>query len=622
MLHWSMGKVISIIKEGSVRGVDSSSDPLRLGQSFLRHAINLRFQSGRIHPRPAFNYTHTGLTGRFQGAAIFRPSRGISFKPFAAEKPWLATAVDGQVWINSAPASGVEGCAKMLKNPEQKTECGRFSPDCSKDIHIYQAENILIIQGFQRKTMWWSGEGDLKVSKGMVDDSEQGPEHSHDTFQDDKHRNFLANNAGLGIFWNGRVHQQGQYVIYVGDLIHKRGHLGTTDIVLMEEQSLCDPLSTNSKMGALLALEGAPRMGTANGEGNLVGYYENGIVEFNTFQKPRLQQRTGKGEPIGEVGWDLRQMVTHNTNIISATGRYAVGVLPRDHFFRSGFGIHVLSRVLGVEFINDEPVNVISDEVAEVLNNDDPELLHGAAAGNWLQGHRWFMTTGMRSDPKISSSPAGAGFVSFNRLWGRTQDNTPQPVWEGVWLTDSGQFGIHRFLTTGNRDDYGAFGFLSSDGEKNVWFVTITDDSWQDQREGKKISIPWAFETGRFNLNDTTRTKTVVDGRFEGLFKVKGGKVRVYIRTDRAPQWAKWKEFNTVEQTLVPGTTLRVSQPLGTPPESHEEATWFEFRVEGTEAAEITGFDVEFSEGSGKMDLQDLHIVKEVINTDPLSVSL
>lgn len=616
-----MGKVISIIKGGSIRGVNSSADPLTLGQNFLRHAVNLQFQSGRIFTRPAFVYHPTGLSGRFQGATIFRPSKGISFRPFADEKPWLATAISDQVWLNPAPDKGVEGCAKMLRNPEQKTECGKFIPDCSGDINLFQAENILIVQGFRRKTMWWTGEGELAVSKGMVDDAEQGTDHSHDTFQDSKHRNFLANNAGVGIFWNGRVHQQGQYVIYVGDLIHKRGHLGTTDIVLMEEQSLCDPLSTNSRMGALLALEGVPRMGTANGEGNLIGYYENGVVEFNTFQKPRIQQRNAKGEPLGEVGWDLRQMVTHNCNTISATGRYAVGVLPRDHFFRSGFGIHVLSRVLGVEFLNDEPVNVISDEVSIVLDKDKPELLHGAAAGNWLKGHRWFMTTGMKQDVKISSSPAGAGFVSFNRVWGRTQDNTPQPVWEGVWVVDKGQFGIHRFITTGNRDDYGAFGFLSSDPDKNIWFASMSQ-GWRDSRDGKSIPIPWAFETGRYNLGDTTRSKTLVEARIEGLFRIKGGKVKVFVRTDKAPKWAKWKEFGTLEKELPAGQSLHLSVPIGSPPESCEDATWFEFRVEGTEAAEITGFDVEFSEGTGKMDAADFLVVPEITESDPLSTSV
>lgn len=623
MPHSSMAKTVSIIKAGSVRGVDGSSDPLRLGQSFLRHAVNLQFQSGRIRTRPPFIYSETGLKGRFQGATIYRPSKGISFMPFAPDKSWLATAVDGQVWLNAAPSTGVEGCARMLKVPGQKADCaGNLLETCNGDINLYQAENILVVQGLARPTMWWVGEGDLRVSPGMVDDSEQGADHSHDTFIDSKHRNFLINNAGLGIFWNGRIHQQGEYALYVGDLIHKRGHLGTTDIVLMEEQSLCDPLSTNSKMGALLALEGVPRMGTANGEGNLIGYYEGGVVEYNTFQKPRIQQKNAKGEPLTDPGWDMRQMVSHNCNVISATGRYAVGVLPRDHFFRSGFGIHVLSRVLGVEFINDESVNVISDEVANVLNNDDPELLHGAAAGSWFQGHRWFMTTGFTSSPKVSSSPCGRGFVSFNRVWGKTQDNTPQPVWEGVWVVDQGQLGIHRFIAPGNRDDRGAYGFLSSDAERKIWWASIGEDGWNDTRAGRKVPIPWALETGRFDLNDTSHTKTLTDARFEGLFRVKGGKVRVYVRSDVNPQWTRWKEFITVEKELRPGESFRASIPLGAPPESQSEATWFEFRIEGTEAAEITGFDVDFSEGSSKMDTPDFHTIKEVHNTDPLSVSL
>jgi hypothetical protein len=374
-------------------------------------------------------------------------------------------------------------------------------------------------------------------------------------------------------------------------------------------------------MGTLLAIEGVPEMGTPNGEGRLVGYYDGGIVEYNTFIFPRASKFTAKGERLA-AGWDTKQLVKHNCNVISATGRYAVGVLPRDHFFRSGFGIHVLSRVLGVEFINDEPVNVISDEVRNVLDEDDPGLLHGAAAGCWFQGHRWFMSTGFECEKTLSSSPMGRGFVSWNKVWGKTEDKTPVPAWEGVWVLDSGMAGLHRFIHTGVRDDSGCFGFLASDRDKNLWFASLKYDGSCDVRNKASLPIPWALETGRFDFNDVTRTKVLKDGRFEGIYRNKGTRVNVYVRTDHNPQWTKWTSFVTVEKDLKPGERFKISKPLGRPPENMEEATWFEFRIEGTGHAEILGFDVDVSNGSGKMDITDSHLIQDCPDTYPLTANL
>jgi hypothetical protein len=619
-----MGKTFSIIKPGT-QGVDGATDPLRL-QGKLRHAVNLQFQSGELKTRPVYEYMKLGLKGQFQGASMFKPSLGISFRPFGECGSRLATAVSGKIFVNNAPDTGVQCNPMELKNSDLPLKCGREADElCSGDIHIYQAENILVIQSPRRNTMWWTGEGDLVVSPGMVSDSDQNPEaHSSDSFRTENHKNFLINGAGLGIFWNGRIHQQGPHGIFVGDLIHKRGSMATDDIVLMEEQSLAccgPPLSTNSKMGSLMALEGVPEMGTANGEGDLIGYYDGGVVRYNTFIFPRASKFSAKGERLAE-GWDTKQMVKHNCNVVTAVGRYAVGVLPRDHFFRSGFGIHILSKVLGVEFINDEPVNVISDEVSHILNEDEPCYLHGAAAGCWFQGHRWFMTTGFESLPGHSSSPMARGFVSWNKVWGKTLDKTPVTAWEGVWTVDDSIAGIHRFIHPGMREDRGCFGFLCSDGQKNLWFAAIRESGSCDVRDGKAISVPWAFETGRFDFGDTTRTKEVTDGRFECSVRTKGVKVTVYVRSDVSPQWTKWRVLSICDSAIKPGEKFKFSKSIGQPPESIGEATWFEFRVEGTGAAEITGFDVEFSEGSGKMDTDFFSVVKDCVNTPPLATTL
>lgn len=616
-----MGKIFSIIKSG-LRGVDSSTNPLSLQGGYLRHAVNLQFQSGRLKTRPIFEFMSLGLRGKFGGATMFRPSLGISFRPFGPCGSRLATAVNNRIFVNNAPDTGVRCDPMELKSPDTTVRCNKEVEDLgSGDVNLFQAENLLVVQGFRRNTMWWTGEGDLNVSPGMVSDNEQGDQHSHDTFIDSKHRNFLINGAGLGVYWNGRVHQQGPHGIYVGDLIHKRGELGTSDVVLMEEQSCEDSLSTNSRMGALRALEGVAQMNTPNGEGQLVGYYDGGIVQYNTFYFPRASEFDATGKRI-ESGWDTKQMVSHSCNVVTATGRYAVGKLPRDHFFRSGFGVHVLSRVLGVEFMNDEPINIVSDEVSNILNEDDPGFLHGAAAGCWFGGHRWFMTTGLKYSKSHSSSPLAKGFVSWNKVWGKTVDKTPLAAWEGAWVVDNGIEGIHCFVHTGMRDDFGCFGFLCSDTDKNLWFAAIREVGFNDIRGGISIPVPWALETGRFNFNDDTRTKILVDGRFEGVFQTSGSKVSVFVRTNNNPNWSKWKTFEGSTVDLKPNERFKLSKTLGKPSPPVVEATWFEFRIEGSGSTEITGFDVEISEGSSKIEINSSQTNQESFNVPPLSTML
>ena len=86
--------------------------------------------------------------------------------------------------------------------------------------------------------------------------------------------------------------------MYVSDIIHKRGHKLTDDILLMEEQQLesyGDPLSTNSKLGQMRALKTLPALNTANGEGDLIAYYDYGVVSYNTFQFPRETRSDAEG---------------------------------------------------------------------------------------------------------------------------------------------------------------------------------------------------------------------------------------------------------------------------------------------------------------------------------------
>jgi len=380
---------------------------------------------------------------------------------------------------------------------------------------------------------------------------------SHDTFVFENHKHFLEPNAGIGIYAHGRVHQQVGYTIYVGDLIHKRGSLVSDDILLMTEQnlqSMGESLSVNSKLGGLLALAVLPTSNSANGEGELIAYYENGVVSFDTAKAPRETRHDGQGVVI-QKGWDSMRLVSHLLNTVSAVGRYAVAVLTRDHFFRSRFGLHFLKTVLGEGTFNSENVNRISMDVDPILEADKSPSL--SSCGFWPEGHRMFASVG-----------EGRGMVSWNQAVTYTEDRTPIPAWEGLWTLPVGTT-LHKF------EDWGGFGFVCSVGEK-LHFARISD---------KDFTGEWSFETARFAPSGLD-TRSSINGMFlEGIFTQD---VVVLIRTDLQGEWVLWKNVKVAKESLI-------VEALGEPQQKYRECTWVQVRVEGTGYAEIRDLSLDYS---------------------------
>lgn len=436
---------------------------------------------------------------------------------------------------------------------------------------------------------------------GGGEEAQNVVESTHDTFDSAKFSNWLANGAGLGIYAHGRVHQQVGRLIYVGDLIHKRGHASTEDLLLMEEQCTLahsDPLSAPSRLGRLTSMAVLPTMSTANGEGDLIAYYENGVVSFNTFESPRETRIDGKGAII-QKGWDTKRLVNHLLNRVSAVGRYAVATLTRDHFFRSSFGLHFLKTTIGEGSFNTEQTNRISQDVDPILDQDLPVLLRGAAAGHWLEGNRMLATTGLQAG-STTATAAGRGMVVWNQATTFTDDRTPVPVWEGLWTFDSGVAGAHWLGDATVVPMPGSFGALVSDRAGKLYFASINRDALKDFRDGVHLPIEWSFETARFAFDGLASLKTVREGRLEGVFGESSQRVRVLLRTDANSAWKVWKEFSPCDKAKSANQSYLVSEPLGQPPAGCREATWFQVRVEGLGAAEIRVIDLDFSPGTVK----------------------
>lgn len=443
-------------------------------------------------------------------------------------------------------------------------------------------------------------QGGESVSAVVVD--------SHDTLVWEQHRNFLINSAGLGIYAHGRVHQQGGNAIFVGDLIHMRGHKLTDDILLMEQQAKLgcgEPLTVRSSFGKLTAMAILPAMGTSNGEGDLVAYYEGGVVFFDTHESPRETKYDAEGRKIVSAGWDTKRLVNHRLNRISAVGRHSVAVLPRDHFFRSPFGLHFLSMALGEGTLKSEQINLVSTDVDDILKTDPVELLGGTACGFWLHGNRMFASTGLTDDLAVSASPFGRGLVVWNQATSFTEDRTPVPTWEGLWTFDHGIEGVHWLGDVGVRPAAGTFGFLATGPDEELYFGTFDSDATTDWRDGEVLPIEWSFETAQFHTNNLQKTKVLTGGMMEAVFSSESAKVRVLVRTDRNDEWTRWKTFSPEVRTRGRAQSILQATDLGKPPESCTEATWFQIRVEGLGAAEIRSIDLEIADGLTKAGRQN-----------------
>lgn len=416
-------------------------------------------------------------------------------------------------------------------------------------------------------------------------------ESPHDTFQAKNHKNWLLNKAGLGVYAHGRVHQEVD-MIYVGDLIHKRGHRSTDDVLLMEEQalnSMGEPLSVPSRLGSLKAMAILPSMNTANGEGDLIAYYEHGVVAFNTHEAPR-ESRFGASGKLLQRGWDMQRLVNHLLNTVGAVGRYAVAILTRDHFFRSTYGLHFLKVILGEGTFNSENTNKVSQDIDPLLEKD--KWLEKAATGFWIGGNRMLATTGL-------TEKGAKGFVVWNQATAYTNDRTPIPAWEGLWLTDN--MLIHKFV------DVGVYGFLASNSDRKIYLATIQKKLESDKRDEQEISIRWQITTGQFAPLGLEKRGAISDAILECVVSSASQAIEVFIRTDLQPDWGKWTRVKTCQKE----GRLRLMQSLGKPSPKYRECTWFQVKIEGVGFMSDMEFSLDFSPTISKMGRNKCSVLEE-----------
>lgn len=599
-------------------GVDMQTNPLVLGGGRFSAAINLAFDNGTIKTRPSFRYEPTGLRGQLQGSTVYNPGRGLSAKIFGNDQNGLAVVVNGEIHVLEV------SCGEISCQPVSVP--GDYSFKHQGQVFLFSAENWLIAQNPQSFTVFWGGHGTAVRSPGMTevrperpieclglkpeelhptagvpttgkaletleidgkdsimekfkDDCPEAPVASHDSFCTDKHIQWLINGANLGAYAHGRVHQQSHAAVFVGDLIHKRGFESTDDLLLMEEQALPafgDPIVWPSRLGQPTAMKPLRAGGTANGEGPIVFYFTNGVKLLNTFQFPRESRMTG-GQ-VGQQGWINSQLSEDLETGLGAVGQNAVVDVNKDHLFRSPFGLHFLSRITGSGTSRTPQINTISQEVEPLMQRaTDASYLSGSCCGFWYFGERQFCTVGMKASHFTSASTVGQGFVSRNQAIRYTEDDTPIPAWEGLWLPYAEVDGIHQFFETGSHPSPQSFGFLCSARDSHdLLFAFIDRTEGQDDYQGQSVPIEWSATTGAFVAESYDKESFLKDGRLEIYADETSQRIRVSARSNTSDKWQVWKE---VDLSDIKSRSLKPIQ-LGAHP-TLKEGTWFQVKIEG-----------------------------------------
>lgn len=155
---------INLFNHIESRGIDSKSNPLLLGNKKLHLASNFLWDEGVMRTRYGFRYIPLGMSGQFQGACEFFPSKGISSQRLSEAPSGLTIVVGGNLFFNKST------------NPCSHVAISDTAPFCGKgDVNLYEAENYVIVQNKNTETYWWDG-FTLTKSPGLQEESWNDPE--------------------------------------------------------------------------------------------------------------------------------------------------------------------------------------------------------------------------------------------------------------------------------------------------------------------------------------------------------------------------------------------------------------------------------------------------------------
>lgn len=577
----------SIITIGT-SGVDMRQNPLFLREEKASFAKNLAFEESTIKTRPDIHYHSLGLKGVFQGGVYFTPRFGLSATTYSTASTAIATVVNGKIYLN-----GIDD--EVSSKPIELT-----GTNFKGDTYLFNSESYLVALNKNSATYWWTSGNEMIQSKGIDECSD---ENSHDTLEDEDARHWLPWHADVGHYIHARNHISIHFgteftcgealnsEIMVSDPLTKRGCNINTDHLKMEEamlDSMGGTLVAPSKFGKTIALETLPSE-DKNGEGFLVDFRECGVVTHNTDDPQRETEYDPETDTYITQGWDRQRLTNVRLNSVSAVSRYSVVQLPSDIFFRSDYGFHFLKKTLGQGTIKDQTLNHEAHDIQPLFDIDEDNDVSGASVGHWIRGNRFMGSIRFQNLPFHSSSSVGRGIAVLNQATTFTEDDTPRLQWEGEWNFDVKFAGVHRFINGGKRPKDKQYGFIGSDTSGNIYFSEFQKKSTGvDVRDNKDYSVDWEYVSGAFAMNGLKYIDKIHSAVLDFVTDKSTSTIKISIKTDETQCWKEWATIDpcTKEPSVV-------SRSIGEPPKGSREATWFQFKIEGSGYVELRTFEVE-----------------------------
>jgi len=509
--------------DGSVAfdgGIDAGIMPSKVDQNQVAFAVNANFRAGFASPRPGYvqqdynlcvsitadnaeitadqtNVTADGwseecygpqsLTGTFQCALPYIADNGRTF---------ILMLISGNVWLYDTEQNKAQN---LTVSPDLE------NPSNLLDGWMVQAENFVVIQdGFSRPLIFngtnlrRATDDEIKTGKAMA-------------------------------YVNGRIWYAlpNGFSFRATDIVYGDG---TRASVLKETENTFlnegGDFAVPSDSGGITAMAVPGNPDTSLGQGPLLVFTPRYVFSIQA--------------PVNRDAWKNLNYPIQAVSLISsgALGSRSTVTINGDVLYRSIDGVR--SFVIARRSFNDYGNTPISNEIANVIGNDQSDLLWSSSAV--VFDNRLLMTCQPKYDSKgvIHRALAVLDFELITSM----RKKFP-PAWSGIWT------GLNALQVLKTENAYGDRCFCiarGSDDSIQIWEIT-KGDSFDSSISMPKKKIQWLVQTRAYNFQSPFSLKRLDSGDI--FIESLDGDVSFNLeyRPDQYPGWLEWADWSECATT-------------------------------------------------------------------------
>lgn len=423
--------------------------------------------------------------------------------------------IEGEYLGGAANATAAAGTSVLDSAQAVQTEY-QTNPDFYDFIHLFQAENYIIVMGGQHSTIIYDG---AKSRRAGIKEIPVG---------------------FIGIYIWGRIWiaLPNRRSLVAGDIVY--GPSGTATygfrdaILKFTENDFLNEggaFAVPSNSGPITALFALATQDTSLGVGNLLAGTTNSVISINT--------------PVDRTTWKNLTYPIQTISLIDygPQGPRCVAPVNGDSWFRAVNFIQ--SFIVARREITTWGNTPMSDEIAPIMDADTKDLLfYGSSI--FFDNKMFATASPYRADNGVAHR--GLVIINFDLISGIRQ-KTP-PSWEGL-QTGLNMLQVLKGTIEGNER---AFSFaLNDDGQIELWeLLKDSDNGFYDvfqTREGLHTNITrtaiqsW-IETKSYDYQNPFNIKNLYAGEIYVDEIVDNVQLRIKYRPDQYPSWIDWQTIN------------------------------------------------------------------------------